>query len=111
VCLRQFGFVKHRWQTYRFAAIFLVVSATLTLADARAEGCPTPADEIATDRPDVTNSSLVVPVGSFQSENGINLSALDGGRTFDGTDTRWRLRIAPCCEVLVDLPTYFTLQT
>lgn len=86
---------------------FLVVSATLTLADARAEGCPTPADEIATDRPDVTNSSLVVPVGSFQSENGINVSARDGGRTLDGTDTRWRLGIAPCFEVLVDLPTYF----
>jgi hypothetical protein len=84
----------------------LVVSATLTLADARAEGCPTPADEITTDRPDVTNSSLVVPVGSFQSENGINVSARDGGRTFDGTNTRWRLGIAPCFEALIDLPTY-----
>ena len=36
--------------------------------DARSESCPTASDEIATDRPDVTNSSLVVPVGSFQSE-------------------------------------------
>ena len=34
--------------------------------------CPTSASEIATDRPDVTNSSLVVPVGSLQGENGIN---------------------------------------
>jgi hypothetical protein len=77
------------------------------LVDARAEGCPTSADEIVTDRPDVTNSSLVVPVGSFQSENGINLSARDGGRTIDGTNSRWRLGIAPCLEVLVDLPTFF----
>jgi hypothetical protein len=86
---------------------FLVVSAMLPLAKARADGCPTPADEITTDRPDVTNSSLVVPVGSFQSENGINLSSRDGGRSLDGTNTRWRLGIAPCFEVLVDLPTYF----
>jgi hypothetical protein len=52
---------------------------TLSVADARAEGesCPTPKDEIATDRPDVTNSSLVVPFGSFQSENGINTYSRD----------------------------------
>jgi hypothetical protein len=75
--------------------------------DARAENCPTASDEIATDRPDVTNSSLVVPVGSLQSENGINLTSQDGGRTIDGTNSRWRLGIAPCLEVFVDLPDYF----
>jgi Putative MetA-pathway of phenol degradation len=81
--------------------------AVLGAVDARAEGCPTAKDEIATDRPDVTNSSLVVPVGSLQSENGANVSARDGGRTIDGTNTRWRLGVAPCLELLVDLPTYF----
>jgi hypothetical protein len=83
------------------------MSTMLTVAGARADSCPTPEDEIVADRPDVTNSSLVVPAGSFQSENGINLTARDGGRTFDGTNSRWRLGIAPCLEVLVDLPTYF----
>jgi hypothetical protein len=63
-------------------------------------------DELATDRPDVTNSSLVVPTGSFQSENGVNLTARDGGRMVDGTNTRWRLGVAPCIELLVDLPSY-----
>ncbi|MDB5636537.1 MAG: transporter [Bradyrhizobium sp.] len=81
--------------------------AILGSVDARADSCPTAKDEIATDRPDVTNSSLVVPVGSFQSENGVNFSARDGRRIVDGTDTRWRLGIAPCLELLVDLPTYF----
>jgi hypothetical protein len=81
--------------------------AILGSVDARADSCPTAKDEIATDRPDVTNSSLVVPVGSFQSENGVNFSARDGHRIVDGTDTRWRLGIAPCLELLVDLPTYF----
>lgn len=86
---------------------FLAASVMLFAADARADGCPKPSDEIVTDRPDVTNSSLVVPVGSFQSENGINLSGRDGGRTLDGTNSRWRLGIAPCFEVTIDLPTYF----
>src|ERR1700730_8487231 len=79
----------------------------LGAVEAQAEGCPTAKDEIATDRPDVTNSSLVVPMGSLQSENGVNFSARDGGRTIHGTKSRWRLGVAPCLELLVDLPTYF----
>src|ERR1700688_4164801 len=75
--------------------------------DAQADACPTAKDEIATDRPDVTNSSLVVPVGSLQSENGVNFSVRDGGRIVDGTNSRWRLGVAPCLELLVDMPTYF----
>jgi hypothetical protein len=47
-----------------------------------------PGGEIATDRPDTTNSSLVVPKGSFQQENGVNLSSRDGGQVLDGTNTR-----------------------
>ncbi len=78
-----------------------------TVDRAAAEACPTAKDEITTDRPDVTNSSLVVPFGSLQSENGVNFSSRDGGRSIDGTNSRWRLGVAPCLEVLVDLPTYF----
>jgi hypothetical protein len=92
----------------RSLQIFLLsASAILGIVDAQADNCPTAKDEIATDRPDVTNSSLVVPVGSLQSENGVNFSARDGGRFVDGTNTRWRLGIAPCLELLLDLPTYF----
>jgi Putative MetA-pathway of phenol degradation len=84
-----------------------VLLSTPAAAAEQAGRCPTPADEIATDRPDVTNSSIVVPVGSVQNENGINVTGRDGGRTLDGTNSRLRLGIAPCLEVLVDLPTYF----
>src|ERR1700742_4653275 len=80
--------------------------AVFGAVDARADSCPTAKDPIATDRPDVTNSSLVVPFGSLQSENGINLSERDGGRAIDGTNTRWRLGVAPCLEFLVDVPSY-----
>jgi Putative MetA-pathway of phenol degradation len=85
----------------------LLAIASIAPMDARADACPTVKDDIATDRPDVTNSSLVVPVGSFQSENGVNFSARDGGRMIDGTNTRWRLGVAPCLELLLDVPTYF----
>jgi len=87
---------------------FYLLSALVALGatGARAESCPSAKDEIATDRPDVTNSSIVVPVGSLQNENGVNFSMRDDGRAIDGTNSRWRLGIAPCLEILVDLPTY-----
>lgn len=92
----------------RHYLVAFLVSAHVILSTtgARADSCPVAKDEIATDRPDVTNSSIVVPVGSFQSENGVNVSASNGGRTIDGTNTRWRLGVAPCLELLVDLPSY-----
>jgi len=90
----------------RLALLVAVVALAATPASA-AEQCPTSKDEIATDRPDVTNSSLVVPTGSFQSENGVNLSGRDGVTYIDGTNSRLRLGVAPCLEVLVDVPDYF----
>jgi hypothetical protein len=85
--------------------IVAAVVGNLTPA-AAADGCTQPSAPIATDRPDVTNSSVVVPVGSLQNENGINVSRRAGADIFDGTNSRWRLGIAPCIEVLVDLPNY-----
>jgi Putative MetA-pathway of phenol degradation len=87
----------------------LLAFACLGISAAAADGCPTSEDEIATDRPDVTNSSLVVPMGSLQSENGINLSGRDGATLLDATNTRLRLGVAHCLEVLVDVPTYFAV--
>jgi hypothetical protein len=93
----------------RTLRIFLVLAyAVLGTVSAWADGCPTAKNEIATDRPDVTNSSLVVPIGSLQSENGVNFSSRNGGQIIDATNTRWRLGIASCLELLVDLPTYST---
>lgn len=97
-----------RTQTRHFCALFIAALTLVAAPRAKAESCPTPKEEIATDRPDVTNSSVVVPFGSFQSENGINTYAREGGREIDGTNTRWRLGIAPCLEIFVDVPTYFT---
>ena len=84
---------------------FLALPAAVI--EAAADACPQPGSEIATDRPDTTNSSLVVPQGSLQQENGVNISGRDGGQVLDGTNTRLRFGIAPCLEALVDVPTYF----
>src|SRR6202035_4986848 len=72
-----------------------------------AEYCPGTQSEIRTDRPDVTNSSFVGPTGSLQAENGINLTARRASRIIDGTNSRIRLGVAHCTELLVDLPDYF----
>ncbi|MBO0757212.1 MAG: transporter, partial [Bradyrhizobiaceae bacterium] len=87
------------------AALIGLASLTLLVSAALAQ-CPREQDPIATDRPDVTNSSLVLPPGSFQSENGINVSQFKGGHTLDATNSRLRFGVAPCWEILVDVPTY-----
>jgi Putative MetA-pathway of phenol degradation len=81
----------------------LIVAASVALAD----GCPTSASQISTDRPDVTNSSRVVPYGSLQAENGVDWTVRQGSDVISGTETRLRIGIAQCTEVLADVPTYF----
>lgn len=90
-----------------FTLATFLASVTASVA-AAAEECTQPSNPIETDRPDNTNSSIVLPVGSFQDENGINVSRQNGAQVFDGTNSRLRLGIAPCLEVFVDLPTVDT---
>jgi hypothetical protein len=86
-----------------------LLAASLTgIGAAAAAECTQPDTPIETDRPDVTNSSIVVPVGSLQNENGIDTSRDHGANILSGTNSRWRLGIAPCLEVLIDLPNYVT---
>jgi hypothetical protein len=83
------------------------LTAWLGVPAAADDGCPQSGSPIVTDRPDVTNSSIVVPVGSLQSESGVNLTSVQGAKVIDGANSRLRLGIASCLEILVDLPTYF----
>src|SRR5260370_32848928 len=101
------AFIRRRTIAGQLAVALLTLLAYQSTIAAKAESCPTSRDEISTDRPDVTNSSLVVPAGSLQIENGVNFSARDGSRFVDGTNTRLRAGIANCLELLVDVPTYF----
>jgi hypothetical protein len=91
-----------------FAAVLLIIALiTPTSRAVAADACPNSADEISTDRPDVTNSSVVVPYGSLQVENGVDWTVRQGSNVVNGTETRLRLGVAHCTEVLADVPTYF----
>jgi Putative MetA-pathway of phenol degradation len=91
----------------KFAIVLPMLFVYHSTIAAKADSCPGDGDEIATDRPDVTNSSVVVPAGSLQTENGVNFSMRAGDRLVDGTNTRLRAGFASCLEFLVDTPTYF----
>jgi hypothetical protein len=54
----------------------------------------------------VTNSSLVVPTGSLQAENGIDWTVRRGSDALAGTNTRLRLGVAHCTEFVLDVPDY-----
>jgi hypothetical protein len=82
----------------------LIAGASGALAS---DGCSNSASEISTDRPDVSNSSLVVPYRSLQAENGVDWTVRQGSNVLSGSGTRLRLGVAQCTEVLADVPTYF----
>jgi hypothetical protein len=86
--------------------LILPALAGLRLTATAADSCPTDANEISTDRPDITNSSLVVPRDSIQAKNGLDWSQ-DGSDALDSTNTRLRFGFASCTEFLVDIPSYF----
>lgn len=88
------------WRWRRVGALLIALAAT----PARGAACPDAASAIATDRPDVTNSSLVVPTGSLQLENGVNRQVRAGATTLDATNSRLRAGIGDCTELLADLP-------
>jgi hypothetical protein len=61
---------------------------------------------IATDRPQITNSSVVVPCGSVQFENGFEESSDGGRRTFDFPESSVRFGIANRTELRLAVPNY-----
>jgi hypothetical protein len=62
---------------------------------------------IATDRPAVTNSSVVVPSGSLQAENGFLDTYRQGQSTVDGPETLLRFGIATRTELRFNVPDYY----
>jgi hypothetical protein len=93
---------RRRGITGALSALVICIATTA----ARADGCPDASQDIATDRPSVTNSSTVVPAGSLQIENGINWTQHFGQDTLDGPNTRLRFGLWGCMELLVDSPDY-----
>ena len=82
-----------------FLLVSLVVPGAVT-----ADTQDTP---IATDRPSVAASSVVVPTGSLQFENGFAETLSQGQRVFDGSETLVRLGVASVTELRLTVPNYF----
>jgi hypothetical protein len=65
-------------------------------------------DPIATDRPQITSSSIVVPCGSLQFENGLQVTTANGSqRGLDLPETAVRFGIAGKTELRFAAPNYF----
>jgi hypothetical protein len=62
---------------------------------------------IATDRPAVTNSSVVVPTGSLQVENGFLETSSQGQSVLDGPERLVRFGVAKRTELRFTVPDYF----
>ncbi len=88
----------------------LVVFLLVALAPLQGQDQPATTDTaapIATDRPAVTNSSIVVPSGSLQAENGFLETGTHGQSIFDGPETLVRLGIATKTELRFTMPDYY----
>jgi len=86
-------------------AVATIVLVLVLGGDALADDSPPP---IATDRPAVTDSSVVVPVGSLQFEDGFTDTVNTGLRTLDGPETLLRFGVASTTEFRVTTPDYFS---
>jgi len=62
---------------------------------------------ISTDRPSVANSSIVVPKGVFQLENGLLVSRLQGQTILDLPESSLRFGLLKTTELRLALPDYF----
>jgi hypothetical protein len=62
---------------------------------------------IATDRPSITDSSIVVPSGELQFENGFTETAEEGQRGFDFPETLARFGLTGKTELRLSTPNYF----
>ncbi len=64
-------------------------------------------EPISTDRPAIAESSVVVPKGSFQAENGFLVTSDLGQRSFDGPETSMRFGVASNTELRFSAPDYY----
>src|SRR5580658_4913809 len=62
---------------------------------------------ISTDRPAVTDSSVVVPAGSVQVENGVQTTTAAGERTVDGPESLVVFGLTDATELRLTVPDYF----
>jgi hypothetical protein len=81
-------------------------AASLAALGAQAQA-PVDSPTIATDRPAVANSSVVVPEGGFQVENGFLATDTGGGHVVDFPESNLRYGLLQKTELRLAVPDYF----
>jgi hypothetical protein len=89
----------------RLAALLALFLPAPILSDAQ-HAPPLTDPEIATDRPDITESSIVVPKGSLQVENGLTWTAGHASQMLDASETLMRFGFLTRTEFRVVAPNY-----
>jgi hypothetical protein len=80
--------------------------AAFTLAAYAQSQQPATDTEIVTDRPDITESAIVVPKGSLQFENGLSWTSDHGQTSLDLSETLVRFGVFDRTELRVVVPNY-----
>ena len=94
-------------QRFPYAWLLFVMAGAIALP-MEAQVCGANAQStIATDRPQITNSSVVVPCGSVQFENGSQETVNSDQRSFDLPETSARFGIANKTEIRLGASDYF----
>jgi len=85
----------------------LLLAMALGCLPAAAQTAPEPVVTITTDRPSVTNSSIVVPEGGFQIENGLLVTNAEGQSSLDLPESNLRYGLLEKTELRLGVPNYF----
>jgi hypothetical protein len=92
----------------RHLALLLLPAVALSIASSRARGGASDAEPtIATDRPSIADSSVVIPQGGFQMENGLLASNLGDGTVVDLPESTIRYGLLRRTELRFTLPDYY----
>jgi Putative MetA-pathway of phenol degradation len=105
---------EHIGETFRHvrfllaARFFFAALAVISLGPSAARAQTVdPQPVISTDRPSVANSSIVVPKGYFQVENGMLITRTQGDTILDLPETSLRFGLLERTELRFSVPDYF----
>jgi hypothetical protein len=91
----------------RFFALVLLAAMLAAAGPVCAQTAPNPDVTISTDRPAVADSSVVVPQGGLQIENGFLLTNTQGGNTEDFPESAFRYGLLQKTELRLAAPDYY----
>jgi Putative MetA-pathway of phenol degradation len=95
---------RHSLCTYSGAWWIVILAGAVLL---RGQSQPNNDEPISTDRPAIAESSVVVPTGSFQAENGFMITNDQGQRSLDAPETSMRFGVASNTELRFSAPDYY----